>query len=106
MWVMTEHRVNESWVKLFSFVQNGPVYLTPLAYSKSRDMILFEKDRQKLVWYDLKRILFICVKIHSAPRAFGAKVFQGSLVSPHVGNGRDGRKQDTEEKMKRKRKNR
>ena len=101
VWVMMEHRVNESWVKLFTVEQEKSQILSPLAYSRGRDKVLFEQDLERLLWYDLKSGSLKKVKFRGGPSPFCVNVCEASLASPNVGSGSDGTKRSTtKEKMK------
>ena len=111
VWVMKEYGLKESWTKLFKVSQSslnrdfGQVM--PLAYSKScdKDKVLLELDKEKLLWYDLRRRRAKTVRIEGAPNSFNVDVYVESLV-PLGGDGMDGKTQQPapEEKKKSNRK--
>ncbi|KAE7995274.1 hypothetical protein FH972_000092 [Carpinus fangiana] len=111
VWVMKEYRLKESWTKLFKVSQSslnrdfGQVM--PLAYSKScdKDKVLLELDKEKLLWYDLRRRRAKTVRIEGAPNSFNVDVYVESLV-PLGGDEMDGKTQQPapEEKKKSNRK--
>jgi F-box interacting protein len=108
VWAMKEYGLKESWTKLFKVSQSslnrrfGQVM--PLAYSKSGDKVLLELDKDKLLWYDLRRRSAKKVRIEGAPNSFDAAVYVESLVP--LGGGGMNRKtrQPPEEKKKSNRK--
>ncbi|KAF5474931.1 hypothetical protein F2P56_006783 [Juglans regia] len=92
VWVMKEYGLKESWTKLFNVSQStlnrAFGHVMPLAYSKSREKVLLEVDRDKLFWYDFRRRRAKRVRIEGAPNSFSADIYVGSLV-PLGGGGVD-----------------
>ncbi|KAG6743537.1 hypothetical protein POTOM_052236 [Populus tomentosa] len=93
IWVMKEHGMKDSWVKLFLLEQSSslcystvPYDLAPLAYVKDNNddhkVLLKGLPDQSLIWYDLKLKTYEHVQIHGAPWLYQPYIFVGSLVSP------------------------
>ncbi|XAR70660.1 hypothetical protein NMG60_11027581 [Bertholletia excelsa] len=84
IWVMKLYGLKESWTKLISVTQPGVIgsfqYVSPIAYSKSGEEILLEKDAKKLLWYDLKERKVKSVRIHGIEELLQVEMCMGSLV--------------------------
>ncbi|KAK2997098.1 hypothetical protein RJ639_026190 [Escallonia herrerae] len=98
--------VKESWTKLFSVAQPRDIdsfeYVRPLAYSKSGEKVLMEKDSQSLIWFDLEKRTIEEVSIRGMPKHVEATIYLGSLVQLSGGDGSDGKKQQLQEQKKNK----
>ncbi|KAB1206041.1 F-box protein CPR30 [Morella rubra] len=103
VWVMKEYGSKESWSKLFNISQfslnRSFGQVTPLVYSQSRDKVLLEVDKKKLLWYDFRRRRSNRVRIEGAPSSFSTDILVGSLV-PLSGGGMDRMAQQPEEEKK------
>lgn len=97
VWVMRVYGSRDSWEKLFSLTENhhhemgsGKLkYVRPLALDDG-DRVLFEHNRSKLCWYNLKTGDVSCVKITAAiGNTIEGTVCVESLVPPTLLNLRD-----------------
>ncbi|XP_038715896.1 F-box protein CPR1-like isoform X2 [Tripterygium wilfordii] len=80
VWVMKEYGVKESWTKLFKVEQPRLQFLKALAYSEKGDQVLFLKNEEKLVWYDLQEKRTRRVRTACVLGSFSAQLCLGSLV--------------------------
>ncbi|XP_027330537.1 F-box protein CPR1-like isoform X2 [Abrus precatorius] len=111
VWVMRVYGSQESWCKVFtvteSYDKRSIKSLKPLGFSSDGDRVLFEQDRRKLCWYNLKSEDVSYVKISGMPNSIEATVCVGSLVPPTLLNQRDESKcqglRDQKSRKKRKR---
>ncbi|XP_059645943.1 F-box protein CPR1-like [Cornus florida] len=103
IWVMKEYGVKESWTKLFSVAQPSMIrsfsYVRPLAYSKSGQEVLLERDSARLFWYDFRRKIIRNIQIRGLERLVEANLCVESLVPLHGDGGKDGKKQQAQKKM-------
>ncbi|KAK3036761.1 hypothetical protein RJ639_029726 [Escallonia herrerae] len=106
IWVMKVYGVKESWTKLFSVAQPRDIdsfeYVRPLAYSKSGEKVLMEKDSKSLIWFDLENMTIEEVCIRGMPKNVEATIYLGSLVQLSGGGGSEGKKQQLQEQKKKK----
>ncbi|KAG4929172.1 hypothetical protein AAZX31_17G007900 [Glycine max] len=107
VWVMRVYGSRDSWEKLFSLTENhhhemgsGKLkYVRPLALDDG-DRVLFEHNRSKLCWYDLKTGDVSCVKLPSGiGNTIEGTVCVQSLVPPTLLSLRD----ESQEKNRKKR---
>ncbi|KAK7262102.1 hypothetical protein RJT34_29662 [Clitoria ternatea] len=88
VWVMKEYGLQESWCKVFTVTQGHGMRamecVKPLCYSGDGDRVLFEEDRGKLCWYDLKSEQASYVKTPGGipNTSVGSMLCVGSLVPP------------------------
>ncbi|KAG4401428.1 hypothetical protein GLYMA_07G265800v4 [Glycine max] len=98
VWVMRVYGSRNSWEKLFTLLENNDhhemmgsgklKYVRPLALDGDR--VLFEHNRSKLCWYNLKTGDVSCVKITAAiGNTIEGTVCVESLVPPTLLNLRD-----------------
>ncbi|XP_059646513.1 F-box protein CPR1-like [Cornus florida] len=84
VWVMKEYGVKESWTKLFCVAQPTIIrsfrYVRTLAYSKTGEKVLMQRDDQKLLWYDLGKKRIKKLKIRSRLVPDEVEIYFESLV--------------------------
>lgn len=109
VWVMRVYGSRNSWEKLFTLLENNDhhemmgsgklKYVRPLALDDG-DRVLFEHNRSKLCWYDLKTGDVSCVKLPSGiGNTIEGTVCVQSLVPPTLLSLRD----ESQEKNRKKR---
>ncbi|EXB41581.1 F-box protein [Morus notabilis] len=108
MWMMKEYGVRESWTKFCTVVPSdgiGPFnYVLPIAYLKSGNQVLMNKNGEKFVVYDLESKKAWDKKISGVPHHLETCLCVGSLVRLDGDNEPFGWKLGGEDKKKKKKK--
>lgn len=88
VWVMRVYGSRDSWVKLFTLTQSEDVGSVKLKSVRplvlEGDRVLFEQNRTKLCWYDLKSGNLSYVKVPGVGNTIEGTVSIGSLVPPNL----------------------
>ncbi|XWS19314.1 hypothetical protein CRYUN_Cryun31cG0004700 [Craigia yunnanensis] len=85
---MKEYGVSESWTRLFSVASEEVIgslrFVKPLAYSRSGNQVLLERDNIDIFWHDLKKKKADDIWVPGMPLSYETEICLQSLVSLNV----------------------